>query len=174
MIKFLIMKIIVLFYLFCLITNIHANEIAFINLNKIMNESIVGKYINEKVTIEQNKILQEFKNTEKKLKENENQILSQKNLLKTEEFNKKVTKLKNDVANYNNQRKIILSQFKEKQNNVSQKIITKINIILTEYMKDKSISLIIRKKDIIVAKKDLDITDEIVDLLNKEIKEIKF
>lgn len=174
MIKFLIVKFIVLFYLFCLITNINANEIVFINLNKIMNESIVGKYINEKVTIEQNKILQEFKNTEKKLKENENQILSQKNLLKTEEFNKKVTKLKNDVANYNNQRKIILSQFKEKQNNVSQKVITKINIILTEYMKDKSISLIIRKKDIIVAKKDLDITDEIVDLLNKEIKEIKF
>tara|TARA_B100000579_G_scaffold360660_1_gene317993 strand:- start:138 stop:662 length:525 start_codon:yes stop_codon:yes gene_type:complete len=174
MIKFLIMKFIIFLYLIIFTTNIYANEIVFIDLNKIMNESIVGKYINNQIDIEKNKILEDFKKTEEKLKENENQILSQKNLLKSDEFDKKVIKLKNDVANYNNQRKIILAKFKEKQNKVSQEVIVKINIILSEYMKDKSISLIIRKKDIIVAKKNLDITNEIIDLLNNKVKEIKF
>ena len=174
MIKFLIMKFIIFLYLIIFTTNIYANEIVFIDLNKIMNESIVGKYINDQIDIEKNKILEDFKKTEEKLKENENQILSQKNLLKSDEFDKKVIKLKNDVANYNNQRKIILAKFKEKQNKVSQEVIVKINIILSEYMKDKSISLIIRKKDIIVAKKSLDITNEIIDLLNNKVKEIKF
>ena len=174
MIKFLIMKFIIFLYLIIFTTNIYANEIVFIDLNKIMNESIVGKYINNQIDIEKNKILEDFKKTEEKLKENENQILSQKNLLKPDEFDKKVIKLKNDVANYNNQRKIILAKFKEKQNKVSQEVIIKINIILSEYMKDKSISLIIRKKDIIVAKKNLDITNEIIDLLNNKVKEIKF
>tara|TARA_Y100001970_G_scaffold25217_1_gene30134 strand:- start:351 stop:875 length:525 start_codon:yes stop_codon:yes gene_type:complete len=174
MIKFLIMKFIIFLYLIIFTTNIYANEIVFIDLNKIMNESIVGKYINNQIDIEKNKILEDFKKTEEKLKENENQILSQKNLLKPDEFDKKVIKLKNDVANYNNQRKIILAKFKEKQNKVSQEVIVKINIILSEYMKDKSISLIIRKKDIIVAKKNLDITNEIIDLLNNKVKEIKF
>ena len=174
MIKFLIMKFIIFLYLIIFTTNIYANEIVFIDLNKIMNESIVGKYINNQIDIEKNKILEDFKKTEKKLKENEKQILSQKNLLKPDEFDKKVIKLKNDVANYNNQRKIILAKFKEKQNKVSQEVIVKINIILSEYMKDKSISLIIRKKDIIVAKKNLDITNEIIDLLNNKVKEIKF
>tara|TARA_B100001540_G_scaffold316817_1_gene347708 strand:- start:588 stop:1112 length:525 start_codon:yes stop_codon:yes gene_type:complete len=174
MIKFLIVKFIIFLHLIIFSTNIYANEIVFIDLNKIMNESIVGKYINNQIDIEKNKILEDFKKTEEKLKENENQILSQKNLLKSDEFDKKVIKLKNDVANYNNQRKIILAKFKEKQNKVSQEVIVKINIILSEYMKDKSISLIIRKKDIIVAKKNLDITNEIIDLLNNKVKEIKF
>ena len=174
MIKFLIIKFIIFLYLIIFTTNIYANEIVFIDLNKIMNESIVGKYINDQIDIEKNKILEDFKKTEEKLKENEKQILSQKNLLKPDEFDKKVIKLKNDVANYNNQRKIILAKFKEKQNKVSQEVIVKINIILSEYMKDKSISLIIRKKDIIVAKKNLDITNEIIDLLNNKVKEIKF
>ncbi len=174
MIKSLSIKILIFFYLICLSTKLYASEIVFVDLNKIMNESIVGKYINDQIDSEKNKILEEFKNTEKKLKENEDKILSQKNLLKTEEFNKKVALLKNEVANYNNQRKIVLSEFKEKQNKVTKTIITKINIILTDYMKDKSISLIIRKKDIIVAKKKLDITDEVVELLNKDIVEIKF
>ena len=174
MIKFIVIKVVVFFYLLFLTSNIYANEISFINLNKIMNDSIVGQYINNKIKIEKNKILEEFKNTEKTLKDNENKILSQKNLLKIEEYNKKVANLKNDVANYNSQRKKILSQFKIKQNKVSQEVISQINIILTEYMKDRSISLIIRKKDIIVAKKELDITDEIIVLLDKKIKEIKF
>ena len=175
MIKFLIMKFIIFLYLIIFTTNIYANEIVFIDLNKIMNESIVGKYINDQIDIEKNKILEDFKKTEEKLKENENQILSQKNLLKSDEFDKKVIKLKNDVANYNNQRKIILAKFKEKQNKVSQEVLLKINIVLSDYMKDnKSISLIIRKKDIIVAKKNLDITNEIIDLLNNKVKEIKF
>tara|TARA_B100001175_G_scaffold314227_1_gene323175 strand:+ start:141 stop:665 length:525 start_codon:yes stop_codon:yes gene_type:complete len=174
MIKFIVIKVVVFFYLLFLTSNIYANEISFINLNKIMNDSIVGQYINNKIKIEKNKILEEFKNTEKTLKDNENKILSQKNLLKIEEYNKKVANLKNDVANYNSQRKKILSQFKIKQNKVSQEVISQINIILTEYMKDKSISLIIRKKDIIVAKTELDITDEIIVLLDKKIKEIKF
>ena len=174
MIKFIVIKVFVFFYFLFLTSNIYANEISFINLNKIMNDSIVGQYINNKIKIEKNKILEEFKNTEKTLKDNENKILSQKNLLKIEEYNKKVANLKNDVANYNSQRKKILSQFKIKQNKVSQEVISQINIILTEYMKDKSISLIIRKKDIIVAKTELDITDEIIVLLDKKIKEIKF
>ena len=174
MIKFIVIKVVFFFYLLFLTSNIYANEISFINLNKIMNDSIVGQYINNKIKIEKNKILEEFKNTEKTLKDNENKILSQKNLLKIEEYNKKVANLKNDVANYNSQRKKILSQFKIKQNKVSQEVISQINIILTEYMKDRSISLIIRKKDIIVAKTELDITDEIIVLLDKKIKEIKF
>ena len=90
MIKFLIMKFIIFLYLIIFTTNIYANEIVFIDLNKIMNESIVGKYINDQIDIEKNKILEDFKKTEKKLKENEKQILSQKNLLKPDEFYKKV------------------------------------------------------------------------------------
>ena len=41
-------------------------------------------------------------------------------------------------------------------------------------MQTNSISIILKKKDIIVGKKSLDITLDIIELLNKEIKEVNF
>jgi len=44
--------------------------------------------------------------------------------------------------------------------------------ILTDYSKNNSISIILRKKDIVIAKSDLDITDKIIELINLKIKKI--
>jgi len=41
-------------------------------------------------------------------------------------------------------------------------------------METNSISLILKKKDVIVGRKSLDITLDIIELLNKEIQEINF
>ena len=41
-------------------------------------------------------------------------------------------------------------------------------------MKVNSVSLILRKKDIIEGKKSLDISSEVIELLNKEIQKIDF
>ena len=47
-----------------------------------------------------------------------------------------------------------------------------LNPILADYSKENSISIILRKKDIVIAKSDLDITDTIIELINLKIKKI--
>ena len=47
-----------------------------------------------------------------------------------------------------------------------------LNKILSTYAAENKISLIIQKKNIIVGKYSLDITEVIMDILNKEIKSI--
>ena len=56
----------------------------------------------------------------------------------------------------------------------SAKIILKnINEIITEYSEKNSISLIVDKKNIVIGKSELNITNDILELLNKKIKNVK-
>ena len=149
-------------------------DVVYINLNKIMNNSIVGKHINTIIDNEQKKISEKFTNEEKELRNKENKLLGQKNILKKEEYQSQFIKLQNEAKSYNEKRKKILDELNKKKVESSKKVFEKLNPILTDYMKTNSISLILRKKDIIVGKKSLDITSEIIELLNKEIQEINF
>ena len=45
-----------------------------------------------------------------------------------------------------------------------------INPIITEYVKQNSIQMLIDKKNILIGKKEYDITNVILDLINKKLK----
>ena len=169
-----IIYIIFLFLLNLFSSYSYSSDVVYINLNKIMNHSIVGKYINTIIDNEQKKISEKFTNEEKELRNKENKLLGQKNILKKEEYQSQFIKLQNEVKSYNKKRKKILDELNKKKVQSSKKVFEKLNPILTDYMKTNSISLILRKKDIIVGKKSLDITSDIIELLNKEIQEINF
>ena len=51
-------------------------------------------------------------------------------------------------------------------------LLNEVTPILTNYSKEKGISIILKKKDIVLAKTELDITDEIISLLDSKIKKI--
>ena len=59
------------------------------------------------------------------------------------------------------------------RNNAGNKILKIVNEILSEYSSDKKISLIIQKKNIVIGKTELDVTNEILELLNKKIKKVE-
>ena len=48
-----------------------------------------------------------------------------------------------------------------------------INPILIKFSNDKEISIILQKKDLVVGKTELDITDEIIKIINKKLKNLK-
>tara|TARA_B100001250_G_C19768432_1_gene775895 strand:- start:923 stop:1342 length:420 start_codon:yes stop_codon:yes gene_type:complete len=139
-----------------------------------MNNSNVGKFINLQIESEEKKILESFKKTEQDFRKKEKKILNQKNIIKKDEFEKNIINLQDEVKIYNKERKEILDKLKNKKIKATKKIIEKLNPILTNYMKDNSISIILRKKDIIIGKSSLDVTVNIIELLNKEINEIEF
>ena len=51
-------------------------------------------------------------------------------------------------------------------------LINKLTPILAKYSEEKNISMIVQKKNIIIGKSDLDITKDILDIVNKGIKKI--
>ncbi len=149
-----------------------SNIIAYIDMEQILNNSNVGKKAVADLENNHKKKIQNFKKVEENLKKKERDIISQKNILSNEEYEKKINNLRIEVRNYRNDRKKSLDTLTEKRIEISQKFLKKINPLIAEYAKEKSISLIIQKKNIVMGKTELDITSEIMDLIDKKIKKI--
>ena len=166
---------ILLFILLNQINFVHAEvNIVFVDLNKIMTTSKPGSSILENLNKKNNQLLNNFKKDEKKLKDDEIKLISQKNILSEEEFQSKVKKLKIEINTYNENRKKNIKDFNILKAETTDKFMKMINSIFIKYSNDESISMIFDKKNMIIGKSELDITDEIIKIVNNEIKEFKF
>ena len=77
------------------------------------------------------------------------------------------------LITYQKQKKKKIDELNKLRSNAGNEILKYINEILTEYSKSKSISLILEKKNVVIGKTDLDVTPDILILLNKKIKKIE-
>tara|TARA_B110000444_G_scaffold254963_1_gene288409 strand:+ start:452 stop:976 length:525 start_codon:yes stop_codon:yes gene_type:complete len=164
----------VIFFFFAFnLINVNANEkIVYIDTNYILNQSLVGKSILAKLNSKQKKNIENFKKTENSFKETEKKIIASKNVTSEEEFKKKVLELRNTVKAYQVSRKKAQEDLMKEKNKLNNKLLDLLNPILTTYSKENSISIIIEKRNIIIGKTDLDITEEIVNILDKKIKKL--
>jgi Skp family chaperone for outer membrane proteins len=149
------------------------NNIYYIDMNFIMNNSLAGKSIVNQLDIKKKSNFESFKKEETDLKNEETKLLSQKNILDKDEFKEKVILFKEKVSKYNKKRNKILNNLKNHKNNAQQALTKKLTPILANYAKDNSISFILSKQDIIIGKTELDLTNAIIEILNKEIKTVK-
>ena len=148
-------------------------KIAFIDMDKIISTSKPGSSILKQLTDLNNKNLKFLENEEKKFKEKETKLISQKNIISETDFKNKVNKLKSEIKNYNQNRNKMLADFNKLKIDNTNNLLKLINPILVKFSNDKEISIILQKKDLVVAKTELDITDEIIKIVNKEIKTFK-
>ena len=75
------LKIILIFFLFFAVSNANEN-IRFVDINYIVNNSTSGKKLNQVIESKNKKIISELNNLGKKLKEKKDKIVKQKNILK--------------------------------------------------------------------------------------------
>ena len=142
-------------------------------MDKVISTSNLGISILKQLNDLNNKNKKFLKKEEKKFKEKEAKLISQKNIISEDEFQIKVDKLKSEISNYNqNRNKMILDFNKLKLDNTNN-LLKLINPILIDFSNEKKISIILQKKDLVVAKTELDITDKIIKIINAELKEFK-
>ncbi len=148
-------------------------KIAYIDIDKLLNESIAGKLITKKIENKYKTDLEIFKNTESELAKEEKEILSQKNILSSDEFNKKVSNFKKKIKDFRdkqNESRNKINMIKSKSTSI---LIKNINPLIEDYAKKNLIDIILPKDSILIARSDLEITEIILKLLNEKIKEIK-
>ncbi len=149
-------------------------EIVYIDINFILNTSEVGKYLNNHLQEINNKNMTIYKKKEIDLIDKEKNLIAKQNILEKSEFKKKLNNLSNEVQKYRSDRKKYLEEINQIKIKNTQKILNILNPIITEYVENNSITLVIPKKNIIVGKKNLDITEKIIILLNDKVKSIDF
>ena len=163
----------IFFIFFSKISLSHEKSIVYIDLNKIMSNSIAGKSITSQLENNHKKNISKFKNIEEELKKEEAEIISQKNVITKEEFEKKIIDLRDKANKFRKERNDNINNLNNQRLEATSKMITLVRPILSEFSDKNSISLIIDKKNIIIGKSLLDITDDILKIVNEKIGKIQ-
>lgn len=146
------------------------NSIVYIDIQYIIDNSNFGKNVTKEINDINNRNIKEITSKQNYIKDLENEINKVKNVISKEELEKKINEYKEEVKLQNifieNKKKSFDEKRKEKISN----LFNKITPIIENYMKKNSISFIIEKKFLFIAESKYDITQEILDAVNKELK----
>ena len=145
----------------------------YIDLDLILAKSIPSKILFSKLKINEEKELENLKKKEIDLKNEEKNILSKKNIVSEEEYNKSVSSFKKKINNYNNEKKIVIENLKQIRNKEIIRFFNLINPIIEKTMEKDSIEILFEKKNIYIAKSSYDITQIVIENINNEIKDFK-
>ena len=165
---------IILIFFFTQTKLVYSNSnIVYLDVQYIIDNSDLGLFYKKKISESYEELKIELSVKEKKINEKETDLQNKKNILSKEELDKNLKELNNMVNNYqilkNKYNKIVIDDKKK----YSLIILKNINPLLTGFAKDNNITLILEKKNILVGVKALDVTNDILNLLNKETKNKK-
>jgi len=170
--KYFLLSIFFLILFFANTVNSEQN-IAFIDMDRVISKSNSGSSILNQLNDINNKNLIFLKKEEKQFKEKEAKLISQKNIISETDFKTKVDMLKVEIDKYNQNRNKIITEFKKLKVESTNKLLKLINPILIKFSNEKKISILLQKKDLIIGKTELDITEEVIKIINIEVKEFK-
>tara|TARA_B100002052_G_C15603178_1_gene471885 strand:+ start:179 stop:706 length:528 start_codon:yes stop_codon:yes gene_type:complete len=145
----------------------------FIDFTKVLNESKAGKeaqdFLKKKFETDSKK----FTKTEENLRKEESELISKKKLITNEEYQKKVEILRKKVSDLQKNKRDSLSNISKMRTKAKAELLKNLNPIIKKYMEENKIRIVLDKKSILLADQKLEITSQIIEILNKELKSIK-
>ena len=145
------------------------NKIAYLNIDFIVSNTNIGKITLEKLEKIEREKNNEFKLQEKKLKEEENKILASRSIITDEQLKKNIQEFQKKLKNYSNGKSEQIKQLKKNRKTEILNLLKQINPIIETYMENNSISIIIDKKNIYIGNTSYDITNSLIDIINKKL-----
>ena len=166
--KYLV-KFFVVTFLLLICTHVSAEQkIAYLDMKFVLNNSKAGKGAQDFLQKSFRENQKKFLDKENVLKKEETDLLAQKTILTKEEYQKKSDNLRKKVIDYQSQRRTALEKITSQRAEARQKLLEKLDPIMRTYIKENDISLIIDKKNVLMGNTNLDITNTIIEKLNKE------
>ncbi len=156
------------YFFFNLINSSFANiEIRFLDLNYIIENSKSGKEINLILQSKNKQNLELIKKSQENINIFQKDIESKKNILSQNEIDKSNNELLNQIEVFNRLKKEKEREFIELRQKYLNILLNELNNIIVLYSNNNEIDIIIKKENMISGKKNLDVTDVILDQLNK-------
>ena len=149
-----------------------AVKIAIIDTEVIMKESLAGKSLIKQLSKIDDSNKKYFLEYEKKLKLEKEKISSQINILSKEEYDKKILILNDDFKKYQNEVRDKLELTKSKRDKALKQILIELNVLLSNYSNENELTFIIDQKNIIIGRTDLNVTSEILKLIDLKLKKV--
>ena len=151
-------------------TSYSEDKIVFLDVEFAVNNSNIGKKILKNLNEIRKTEINKLKKIEEDLKAKDQEINNVKNIISKEELDKKIKEFKNDVEQFKAKKNEIQKNFMNNKNKKLDELFKKINPLVIEYMNDNYIEIIIRKNNVYLAKSKLDITKNIIELINNNFE----
>ena len=157
----------ILFLSFFYLNNVSANNLAYLDLNYLLNNSLSGKNLIKNLEVLNNQNIEKLKKEQVTLNNERDNINKIKNLISSEELNNKISVLNEKLNKFQQKQDRMSQEFRQKREEEIRNFFNKINPIIEKYMLDNSIDLILKKENIFISKKNFDITNIIIELINQ-------
>ena len=148
------------------------DKVAYLDIDFILTNTIAGKFLLDNLKKEEQLKIEKFKESDESFRNKENKILAKKNLISKEEINKEMKSLQVNFQKYRKIKNKEIEDLKKKRNRNIVNFLNLINPIIEKYMSDNSIYMIIDKKNIFIARKNYDITNKLIELIDNQIKTV--
>ena len=156
------------------INNLKAeNKVAYLDIDFILTNTLAGKLLLGDLKEEEQKKISKFKVNDEQFRNNEKKILAKKNLVSGEEIKKEMKALQLEFQEYKKNKNKEIQNLKNKRNTNIINFINLINPIIEKYMADNSIYMLIDKKNVFIANTDYDITNNLIELIDNQIKTVE-
>ena len=167
--KYLVKFFVVTFFVLICTDTFAEQKIVVLDMKFVLNNSKAGKGAQDflKKTLAQKQ--KKFQEMEKSLKKEENDLLAKKTVLSKEEYTKKSDTLRKKVIDYKSEMRTSFDKIATLRAKSRETLIKKIEPILDTYIKEENITLVIDKKNMLGGSLEHDITNIIVERLNKEL-----
>jgi len=157
----------ILFLSFFYLNNVSANNLAYLDLNYLLNNSLSGKNLIKNLEVLNNQNIEKLKKKQVTLNNERDNINKIKNIISSEELNNKISVLNEKLNKFQQKQDRMSQEFRQKREEEIRNFFNKINPIIEKYMLDNSIDLILKKENIFISKKNFDITNIIIELINQ-------
>ena len=172
--RFIFKKIVIIFLSLIFCSNVSFADITyFIDFTKVLNESKAGSEAQKKLKDKFESESKKFKSEEEKIRKEESDLISQKKVLSNEDYQKKLNDLRSKVALIQKSQQESFNAIATSRNKARQNLLMSVNPIIKKYMEDNKIRIVLDKQSVILGDTTLEITDKIIDILNKEVTSIK-
>tara|TARA_Y100000591_G_C21794601_1_gene678588 strand:+ start:670 stop:1197 length:528 start_codon:yes stop_codon:yes gene_type:complete len=168
----LVIFFIVLSFLFGSLKVQSAEKIVFVDLNFIFNNSSAGKKINDQIQKESKKNNSEFQEFKKNIDNDKEKLIAQKNVINKEEYQKKFLQLEKKVNEFNMNIAKKNDDLVKLRNGAKIDFLNKLSKILAEYSEQNQITMILKKENLLIGKTKLDVTKDVLDLFDKNVKKL--
>ena len=152
------------------VSSANTKETAFVDIDYIIANSNIGKKVLEKIDKLDKKNIENLQKKNKSLNELEISIKNKQNVVSEEAFNKEVISFREKVQEFKNEKNQIVKNFNDYKKKELENIFKKIGPIINNYMEENSISVLFDSKNIFMGSKKSNLTEDILNRINKEFK----
>mgnify|MGYP006063033941 FL=1 len=148
-------------------------SIAIVDLNLILSDSKAAKDATKQFETIQKNTEEEIIASDKTMLEERNKLIEQQSVIAPEAFELKAKDYEKKLQNYQSEKQNKLRNLEGVLQKARNEILENVKPILEELSKELGVTVILEKNSVLLSATNMDITENVIKKLNKELPKIK-